>query len=518
MAPRPRFVLTMLSALSAYSIFQYLPPSLAPRWRGGRLASRRPRLVILAVVCLIALITRLWTTSSTQSTRDQLIGMTARTAQYFLDYPAPIEEFGEMGRRVQFLTEALMIRDRMGHDVSRDNQTFLLEDLAASLFPFIRKPSRLDDLIPLTTLRRDFVPKSKGIVITTGKDTFRYAAHLIANLRDVLESKLPIQIVYLGDSDLPMEYRQALVQLGKNIETLDIQSVTGESILDPENPGWAIKPFGLLFSKFEQTIIVDADAIFLQKPEVIFNKHKGYRRTGTLLFRDRPVGKGDYAQRHEWLNHQLRHHKPSETRLKSIMLNDGYGQEAESGVVVLDKGRLGVLSALLHACWQNSGHVRELHTYVHTYGYKETYWLGLELTEVPYIFAEHYAAALGVEVGENRVCGSHQAHLDEKGKLIWFNGSLLKNRWGSLRQFMYADRLSVDGNWQWDLTTDHTSCMEEGTTKPLDRREQNILEKSRRAAMELDEKFSQLINLPPEISAEEAAGASSGSSPRNLSS
>ena len=418
-----------------------------------------------------------------------------------------------MGRRVQFLIEAMKIRDRMTHDVSRENQTILLEELAASLFPFIRKPSNPDDPIPLTTLRQDFIPKSKGIVITTGKGTFRYAAHLIANLRDALKSKLPIQIVYLGDSDLPLEYRQSLVQLGKNIDTLDIQSVAGESILNQEKPGWSIKPFALLFSKFEQTILVDADAIFLQKPEVIFNKHKGYRRTGTLLFHDRLVGKGEYGYRHQWLNHQMRHHKPSETRLKSIMLNDGYGQEAESGVVVLDKGRLGVLSALLHTCWQNSGQVRELHTYTHTHGDKETYWLGLELTEVPYVFAEHYAAALGVEVDENRICGSHQAHLDEKGKLIWFNGSLLKNKARTPRQFMTADRLRVDGNWHWDLTANHTSCMEEGTTKPLDRREWDVLEKSRRAAMKLDEKFSQLINLPPEISPEELEAAKNGSSP-----
>lgn len=405
-----------------------------------------------------------------------------------------------------------MIRDRMRYDVLRDKQTILLEQLAASLFPFIRNPSNPDDPTPLAILRKSFVPKSKGIVITTGKGTFRYAAHLIANLRDVLKSKLPIQIVYLGDSDLPLEYRHSLVQLGKNIETLDIQSVAGENILDQEKPGWSIKPFALLFSKFEQTILMDADAVFLQKPEVIFNKHKGYRRTGTLLFHDRLVGKDNYGYRHDWLNHQMRHHKPSENRLKSIMLNNGYGHEAESGVVVLDKGRLGVLSALLHTCWQNSGQVRELHTYTHIHGDKETYWLGLELTEVPYVFAEHYAAALGVEVGENRVCGSHQAHLDEKGKLIWFNGSLLKNKMGSLRQLMFPDRLVVDGTWYWDLTTNHTSCMEDGTTTLLNRNERNILEKSRRAATNLDEKFSQLINLPPEISPSESEAANNGSS------
>jgi alpha 1,3-mannosyltransferase len=505
---RPRIVLTMLSAYSMPPILEYLNRSLPPAWR---VRLKWPRLVVLGIVCIIGLIARLATTPSLPSTRDQLLGMTTRTAQYFIDYPVSIEEFGEMGRRVQFLTEAMTIRDRMRHDVSRDNQTVLLEQLAASLFSFIRNPSHPDDPIPLTTLRQTFVPKSKGIVITTGKGTFRYAAHLIANLRDVLKSKLPIQIVYLGDSDLPLEYRESLVQLGKNIETLDIQSMAGESILDQENPGWAIKPFALLFTKFEQTILVDADAIFLQKPEVIFNKHKGYRRTGTLLFHDRLVGKGDYAYRHQWLSHQMRHHKPSETRVKSIMLNNGYGHEAESGVVVLDKGRLGVLSALLHTCWQNSGQVRKLHTYTHIHGDKETYWLGLELTEVPYVFAEHYAAALGVEVGEKSVCGSHQAHLDEKGKLIWFNGSLLKNKVGSLRQFMAADRLMIDGNWHWDLNTDHTSCMEEGNTTPLDRKERDILEKSRRVAMRLDEKFSQLINLPPEIS--ETDAANNGSSP-----
>ena len=41
---------------------------------------------------------------------------------------------------------------------------------------------------------------------------------------------------------------------------------------------------------------------------------------------------------------------------------EGYAEEGDSGVVVADKSRLGVLIGLLHIAWQNTRDVREAYT------------------------------------------------------------------------------------------------------------------------------------------------------------
>ena len=58
--------------------------------------------------------------------------------------------------------------------------------------------------------------------------------------------------------------------------------------------GWAIKPFALLVSSFAEAVLMDADVLFVQKPEVLF-EHPEYATTGTLFFHDRSL----FINRHE---------------------------------------------------------------------------------------------------------------------------------------------------------------------------------------------------------------------------
>jgi alpha 1,3-mannosyltransferase len=50
---------------------------------------------------------------------------------------------------------------------------------------------------------------------------------------------------------------------------------------------YAMKPFAVVVSRFRKTILVDADVIFLQKPETIFDVHTGMNSTGSLFYHDR---------------------------------------------------------------------------------------------------------------------------------------------------------------------------------------------------------------------------------------
>ncbi|KAL9577320.1 MAG: hypothetical protein Q9212_006437, partial [Teloschistes hypoglaucus] len=374
------------------------------------------------------------TSPSQHETLAELVHTIAVTSDYFADHPLASSEFGQMGRRIQILRRWIEARENLYDSSAGLAKEFTdsIDKTTSSLFPFLPTPlDGPDDT--LGHLRRRFEKGSKGIVIPTGRKTFRYACHLISNMRDTLNSELPIEIVYAGDSDLPLEYRQFITQLGPNIEATDITQIFDDSTLDLAHGGWAIKPFAALASRFEQLMVLDADAVFLQQPETIFNTHKGYQTTGTLLFHDRLLWQGMFKERHSWWERHLAHQKPSEALSKSLVYNEGYAEEQDSGVVVLDKSRLAVLLGLLHTCWQNTQEVRKKWTYKMGYGDKESWWFGLELVGAEYTFEEHYASIIGTPVtnqqrGETRVCGFTIAHLDEAGKLLWYNGSLLKNK------------------------------------------------------------------------------------------
>lgn len=225
-----------------------------------------------------------------------------------------------------------------------------VDKTAISLFPYLRDPKQASDT-SLSHLRQRFELGTKGVVIPTGRNTFRYACHLIGNLRDTLGSKLPIETVYAGDSDLPSEYRDFIAQLSPNITTMDITQVFNDTTPDLQHGGWAIKTFAALASRCEQVLLMDADAVFLQAPEAILDHHNGYRTTGALLFHDCLLWQGAFKERHQWWEKELEHKAPSQALSKSLVYNEGYAEECDAGLVVLNKSKVHVLLGLLHACW-----------------------------------------------------------------------------------------------------------------------------------------------------------------------
>lgn len=424
-------------------------------------------------------------------------------AQYFIDYPLSESQFGELGSRVKILTDWIQTSEALSGSISPNERKSLekyIQDATLALFPFIENPSKQDARnAPLKQLRESYIPKSKGIVIPTGKGTFRYACHLISNLRDVLSSALPIQVAYAGEDDLPLAYREAIISIGANIETLDITRVLNDTTLNfkIEDGGWAVKSFALLACKFEQAILLDADAVFLQKPEVIFESHEGYQETGTLLFHDRLLWQGAFKERHQWWEKEMEHHAIGETLSKSKVYMEGYAEEGDSGVVVLDKGRLPVLMGLLHICWQNTLAVRQKVTYRMGYGDKESWWFGLALSGVPYTMEGHYGSILGKVDPEkpNSVCSFTIAHVDEKDKLLWYNGSLLKNKAINKLEFLVPSHWMMDATWDKGAQKKDISCMRDGTIREVDESVRKVVETSVENARKIDEKFKDLIEI-----------------------
>lgn len=439
--------------------------------------------------------------------------------QYFEDYPftPPYKNhFGQLGRRARILRDWLILAEKTDDISQKDAYLDAVDRTAVSLFPYLEKSSSKR---PLSDLRSSFKPSTTGLVIPAGDGNVRFAAHLISSLYNVLESKLPIQIAYAGDKDLSPGHRAYLADLVKSssgppLRFLDILTVFEDHLLKLNEGGWAIKAFAILGSDFERVILLDADAVFLQKPEALF-EHPAFLRSGALLFRDRLLWQHAFRDRHDWWESQIK--RPSAMLNTSLVFTKDYAEEGDSGVVVVDKSRADVFVGLLHICWQNTYAVREEVTYKITYGDKESWWLGFELAGSNYEMEKHYGASkfipalfsfpkadtdwpakntvIGWEETKHgqvaKVCSFVIAHVDEQERLIWYNGSLLKNKGVKSMAHEYAvpEKWMVDAEWQKGASKADMSCMVGGEMHSLSAEEIKILADSITEAKRIDEEL-----------------------------
>ncbi|PKS08331.1 hypothetical protein jhhlp_005275 [Lomentospora prolificans] len=413
------------------------------------------------------------------------------------------ESFGERGQRAIAIRKWIELADTLSEGDERERIEKSVEVAIAATFPFLANPPN-GSLSPFKTLRESYITdsteqRSRGIVIPMGKKNLRLACQVIASITRVHKSRLPIELAYAGEKDLPREDREHIKNLfpDEDVSFLDVLSVFNDSTLDLANGGWAIKPFALLASRFGEVLLADADTVFVKDPEVVF-RQQAYKRTGALMFHDRLIDKERYMARHEWWRQQVVH--PSKEVHKSLSWTENYAEEADSGVVVVDKSRLDVLIGMLHAAWQNSKKVRDEVTYTVMYGDKESYWFGLELTEGPYEFERYYGGIAGwlgtqdgpAEVDEPQVCSYVIAHPDAEGKgLLWYNGSLLKNKINAAGEYLVPSHWMVNGTWNKGIRPKF-SCMKDGDFHEISSDQKEVLEQSVDEAKKLDIMFDEI--------------------------
>ncbi|KAG0243077.1 hypothetical protein BGW41_002939 [Actinomortierella wolfii] len=298
-------------------------------------------------------------------------------------------------------------------------------------------------------LRQTFQPGSKGIVMCVGNYHVIYARTAVRILREVVKTTLPIEIYYSGENDLAVEHRQWFEKF-ENVKTIDILTKIDNTI--PKMEGWAIKPFAILMSSFEEVLSMDSDASFLEDPRILFDD-AGYKETGTLYFYDRTIFPGVTGPR-DWMRAFLptMSNHPEKTRwfkLKSA-------HEQESGVVLIDKRRH--LLGMLAICKMNDWREREHVTYRETWGDKESFWVGLEMVQEPYAFTPYYGGVIG-DFGDNgekdRICGN-QLHFMADGRPIWWNGGLLRNKYAPKKWYLKYQGYAYDEDGKWDFDT---SCI-----------------------------------------------------------
>ncbi|KAJ3023195.1 hypothetical protein HKX48_003973 [Thoreauomyces humboldtii] len=320
------------------------------------------------------------------------------------------------------------------------------------LYPFVFSeagPGSTDALL------RSF--NGRGIVMTTGNHHALMALHAIRGIRRV-GSTLPIQVFYQAEEDLTLANRQ-LLSAEVDVEVVDISTLLDIGATDPDGVsdhrlGWGLKPFAMLASRFSEVVLVDADALFLQNPEVMFS-YPLYVNSGALLFRDRTLFPGHNNTR-DFFEGIMEDQPPSIYWSLEGRIGRGLSvHEGESGVVVLDKRRN--FHALLMTCKMNSGHYKHK-MYAAVHGDKESYWMAHELTDTPYRWAPGGGGTLGfLEPTDEgiRVCGQ-LFHVDASFRPLWGNGGMTSNKnsheGGETIRFTHwaTDRDFIEVKWDWE--------------------------------------------------------------------
>ncbi|ORZ30463.1 mannosyltransferase putative-domain-containing protein [Catenaria anguillulae PL171] len=345
--------------------------------------------------------------------------------------------------------------DALLWNVANKLETILYPWLPRPLLSMLRVPPNASNATPSPNLTAWSRPlhNSFGLVYPVGR---KYARHVVVSLLSIHKlskrdgmAMPPAVIVYAGEADLPRRYRERIlaeafqggwIEARTQLAFVDVASMFVHGVQDVRRvgvTGWAIKPFALLFSPFQHSILVDADTLFLAHPfPLLTTADPGYLATGTTFFHDRtlfPIGTFDRLARNavypyiHWLDSWHPTGNVS-TYVRQLRAWRGTSEhEMESGVVAVDKARIGVMLALVAACGLNAGRLREEQTYNVMHGDKESYWLAFELVGEPFAFIPGYGGTIGTSlpnVSPRSICGS-LLHTDRSGRTpVWLNGGL----------------------------------------------------------------------------------------------
>lgn len=247
----------------------------------------------------------------------------------------------------------------------------------------------------------------KGIVIAVPQ---KYEAICLKNLQKIRElgCNLPIEIWEIGN-----EISDKSRKLYQSINGLSFKDVHNFTDNSAHWKGFQVKAFILYHTQFEEALLCDADIIFHQNPEILFND-VSYLETGTYFFKD--LDKWQFTK----LNNKAEQFKQKffykkfknlnffnkrKAWIKSLLPNktDLFPKEwdyiydnkipqqpvkealQESGVVLLNKKARKKSLEIIYSL--NNNHQE---TYKYIWGDKETFWLGCVMANEAFYFNESY--------------------------------------------------------------------------------------------------------------------------------
>ncbi|KAJ3265221.1 hypothetical protein HDU77_006076 [Chytriomyces hyalinus] len=300
-----------------------------------------------------------------------------------------------------------------------------------------------------------------GIAITGGSKHIHMITHLIHSLRTEFNISLPVEVFYAGEGDMDPAHVQQL-NLLTNVKAINLLQ-----FFPSETQHWetySAKPFALLAASFRTVLFMDADVLFFKDPRTVLETQL-FQKNGQYFFHDRFFREGRWTHGVEWflrMNPVLTQYAQGIGYVSSAQVGSTREtHEMDSGFVVMDKGRTGVLLALLLTCTMNSNVERKV-LYHNTFGDKESFWMSSEILRVPYEFNPYFGGTLGqidaTQAGKGKkvVCGERLLQVDHSGDLFWWNGGgVLEDRSKTVDfEFRSFDAAVVDKDgegteWVW---------------------------------------------------------------------
>ena len=218
------------------------------------------------------------------------------------------------------------------------------------------------DYVPGTYIRK--YPKNKylgkGIVIcVTEKNNYHKLVICLIQIIRYLGCNLHIELFY-GNNELTIDTFN-LFNRQKNVKCININKYANNF----DFSGYQIKSFSILYSSFEDVILLDADSIVFRNLEDLFFD-RDYLDNGNLFFVDQQNKKIHKNNTIKFINSNID---------SNFTINySKYNYEQCSSLILFNKRKKWL--SILGICGLNYDHKN---TYKYLFGDKDTFWLGCKL-------------------------------------------------------------------------------------------------------------------------------------------
>jgi hypothetical protein len=200
------------------------------------------------------------------------------------------------------------------------------------------------------------------VVVAGGALMFTNAWVLLHVLRQVLHSRLPVELWYFGQAEISPAMAALLEPLDvRLVDATPLISDTGAVVRD----GWQLKAFALVHSRFAEVLLLDADQVPIADPAACFEWPE-YAGTGAVFWPD------------------LVDLRSSNAIWRLLGLEPRRAISFESGQILVDRRRHGTA---LGAALRINEAAEDVYQLI--YGDKDTYLLAWELCGAPYALVPH---------------------------------------------------------------------------------------------------------------------------------
>lgn len=299
--------------------------------------------------------------------------------------------------------------------------------------------------------------KGKGIIVTMSNEDINTFKKLLAIL-EVLHNSLPLQIVTTGndfDEETLLSFSYLASKYNQDIYVIDCSNIISKQFTMKHITGFLNKWIAILFSTFEEAILIDLDSVPYIPLEKFFDIDS-YKQTGMYMYRDREILvangreaclnkfalvtstfeeehlltidniKFSFTEALQIKKQEVSTKTQSQLTMQEIVFQNffqnGNFHQVDSGLIIVNRQKQ--LSSLL------MGFALHLSKYFDdcVHGDKEFFWLGPLLAGNDYSIDPGYAGTMGMfyknENNIDGICAAQIAHVNENNDLMWSNGGL----------------------------------------------------------------------------------------------